>query len=358
VGENYQFAVARFTAADAAQCREYLNFLGSRLVFLIDWNRARKQLRDFLPNDARLRVLRWAAETEVGHRAFLELGGSRLINQAIEANAGSAIHFGDRLSDVLGVSETEFFLRFALRSAAEGMLARQSAALIRDRIGIELSRHFANEERRLLRLAAEHAGLIHELALLAHAAILAAMEGEDGLYRLAARARALEHDADAICQDVHRAVKRRPDHAAFAPLLRDADDAADGLEEAVFPRTTCAQGGSNGELAEELLSVAALLVAMVQAWVRVLAHADHVHDPGTAEDIDDLLTALDQVLALEHQVDDAQRALTTAAIQHAGDFRELHLCTAIGGRLEDAADALKRCSLMVRDQVLEDVLNG
>jgi hypothetical protein len=121
-------------------------------------------LRSFLPNPARVALLRWAAEEEVGHRGFLELGGARLVNQAIEAVAGSAIHFGDRLSDVLGVDEPEAFLRFALRMAAEGLATRQSASLIRDRVRAELARH-SNEERRLLGVAAEQAGLIFEPSL-------------------------------------------------------------------------------------------------------------------------------------------------------------------------------------------------
>ena len=46
-GSPFYMATGRFEAANAAECRGYLEFLGSRLVFLIDWNRARKQLRGF-----------------------------------------------------------------------------------------------------------------------------------------------------------------------------------------------------------------------------------------------------------------------------------------------------------------------
>ncbi len=56
--------------------------------------------------------------------------------------------------------------------------------------------------------------------------------------------------------------------------------------------------------------------------------------------------------------DDAERALAACAFHHAQDFRQLHLFTAIGGRLEAAADALKHASLMLRDHMLEDVING
>ncbi len=76
-GAPFYLATGQMKAADKKGCRDYLEFLGSRLVFLIDWNRARKQLRQFLRGPDRLALLAWAAETEIGHRGFLELGGAQ-----------------------------------------------------------------------------------------------------------------------------------------------------------------------------------------------------------------------------------------------------------------------------------------
>jgi hypothetical protein len=73
---------------------------------------------------------------------------------------------------------------------------------------------------------------------------------------------------------------------------------------------------------------------------------------------EDFLTAIDRVTALEHEADDAERALAACAVHHAKDFRQLHLFTQIGARFEAAADALKHVSLMLRDHVLEDVIDG
>ena len=126
--QPFYLATGRFEAKDADSCCAYLEFLGSRLVFLIDWNHARKQLRGFLRGPDRLALLSWAAETETGHRGFLELGGARLVNQAIEATAGSSMHFGDRLCEVLGDAEALNFLRFVFRTATEGLLSGQSQA--------------------------------------------------------------------------------------------------------------------------------------------------------------------------------------------------------------------------------------
>ena len=97
--------------------------------------------------------------------------------------------------------------------------------------------------------------------------------------------------------------------------------------------------------------------------MKTLAHATHVdHAPGSSpgkqEDVDDFLTAIDRVAALEHEADDAERALTYAAVQDAQDFRHLHLYAEMGSGLEEAADALKRASLFARDHVLGRVLGG
>jgi hypothetical protein len=88
-GSTFFMATGHMEAKDTASCRAYLEFLGSRLVFLIDWNQARKQLRGFLRGPDRVALLSWAGENEIGHRGFLELGGAWLVNQAIEATAGS-----------------------------------------------------------------------------------------------------------------------------------------------------------------------------------------------------------------------------------------------------------------------------
>jgi uncharacterized protein Yka (UPF0111/DUF47 family) len=353
---EFHLVTARFAAADESQCRAYLEFLGSRLVFLIDWNRARKQLRSFLPNAARLALLRWAADQEVGHRGFLELGApASSTRRSRRWPARRSVHFGDRLCDVLGVEETEAFLRFVLRAAAQGLMVRQSASLIRDRVRAELARHLSNEERRLLGFATEHAGLIFELASLARDAILAP-DGEIGCAD--ARARGFEHDADRLVAETWRAVKRRPDCAAFLPLLRAADDAADELEEAAFLLRLLTARPSDDPVLAPLQSLAALLVEAAQEWVKVLAHATHVQDPDSAEALDDLLTGLDRVSVLEHQADDAERLLAEAALRHAADFRDLHIYTALGDKLEAAADALKRSSLLLREEVLGDVLGA
>lgn len=361
----FVLATGRFVASGPPELESYLEFLGSRLVFLIDWNRARRQLRGFLPGSQRLELLLWAAEAEIGHRAFLEVGGARLINEAIEATAGSAVHFGDRLSDVLGVPATLSFLRFVFRTACEGLQARHSRTFIFDRICTELVTHFSNESRRLLRVALDHAGLVFELATLVRDGLQADTLVSGGSERIPALARDFEHDADQLLVQARELVRRRQDQSLLVKLLETADDAADYLEEAAFLVHLLAPTSPAPEPRDALAALAHTLLSAAQEWVKTVANAAHVDRPkwdvrgdGSAfqDDAGDFLAAVDRVAALEHQADDAERALTIAAVQHARDFRQLHLLAEIGGSLEAAADALKRASLMAHEHVLGSLL--
>jgi uncharacterized protein Yka (UPF0111/DUF47 family) len=351
-GAPFYLTTGRIEAADADRCRANLEFLGSRLVFLIDWNRARKQLRGFLRAPDSVALLRSAADAEIGHRGFLELGGARLVNQAIEATAGSSMHFGDRLCDVLGDAEALEFLRFVFQTATEGLLNGLSHGLIRDRILVTLATHFSNEERQLLRLAGDHAGLIFELANLVRDGLTA---GPDGADKRTRRADRFEHDADQLLVAMRKAVRRRPEYAAFIPLLERADDAADELEAAAFLLILDTR---QGKPLESLQILADLLVEASQEWIKALGYASQIGRAASDAETEDFLKAIDRIDALEHQADDAERALAATTVQHAVDFRQLHLFTAVGGKLEAAADALKHASFALREHALEDVIHG
>jgi len=346
-GTPFYMTTGRYEAKDAGNCSAYLEFLGSRLVFLIDWNRARKQLRGFLRGSDRLALLTWAAEQEVGHRGFLELGGAQLVNQAIEATAGSSMHFGDRLCDVLGDAEALKFMRSVFQAATEGLLSGQSQALIHDRIRVTLASHFSNEEQRLLGLAADHAGLIFELASLVRDGLQA---GTHQVAKHARRARRFEHDADHLVIDTRDAVRLRPEYSVYVSLMQVADDAADELEDAAF---LLSLDKLHGKPLDALQTLANLLAEASQEWIKALGHAKQAALAANSLETDDFVASIDRLGALEHQADDAERAVAEAAVKHAEDFRQLHLFAAIGGKLESAADALKRASLILREHVLE-----
>ena len=361
LGLPFQLITGSFEAKDSAELLAYLNFLGSRLVFLIDWNRARKELRSFLRRKDRTALLSWAAEAEVGHRGFLELGGAQLINRAIEDTAGSAIHYGDRLCDVLGDAAALDFLRFVFRAAMEGLREHQSAGLIHDRVRAELQAHLSSEGKRLLQLAAEHAAMIFEIATLARDGFRSIGAGDnDGRFqRLARRAREFEQRADQLVAASLEAVERRPEYTPLFRLLEIADNAADELEEVAFLMELLVASEPGGDVLDALGNLAGSLVEASQEWIKALSHAAYIDKPAVAQDeVRDFLTSIDALVALEHRADDAERALTYSAVQRARDFRQLHIYSKMANSLEEASDALKWAGLKTRDYLLGHVLAG
>ena len=354
-GEPFFLSTGVFEAKDLKQLLAYLDYLGSRLVFLIDWNRARKQLRGLLTGEQRLRLLRWAADSNTGHRGFLELGGARLIWGAVETTAATSIHLGDRLCDVLGEDNAFAFVQFVFKTATEGLLARQSDGLIHDRIRAELLSHLNTAEARLLRIVADHAGLIFEIATAMRDCLFGPRGEATELEKLANRARRWEHEADRLVVEIAESIRRRPELQPFQGLIEAADDAADELEEAAF-LLGLLDTADNHRTVESLQSLGSILADASQEWVKALGHAQHVQRHGLRDDVDDFLTAIDRLAALEHDADAAERDVAVVGLKKATDFRELHVLSEVRQGLGEASDALKRASLLLRDHVLGDVL--
>jgi uncharacterized protein Yka (UPF0111/DUF47 family) len=114
----------------------------------------------------------------------------------------------------------------------------------------------------------------------------------------------------------------------------------------------------HGQPRTDLQSLADLLAEASQEWIKALGNARQIGSAANTADTEDFLTAIDRVATIEHLADDAERRLTATAFRHSNDFRQLHLFSALGGKLEAAADALKHASLILRDYVLETGIDG
>ena len=87
---QYLLATGSYNARNEAELQKFLTHLGSRIVFLIDWNHMRKRLRGFVSKARAIDVLKWAADNDYGHRALIEIGGERALAEAVEYAAGQA----------------------------------------------------------------------------------------------------------------------------------------------------------------------------------------------------------------------------------------------------------------------------
>ena len=74
------------------------------------------------------------------------------------------------------------------------------------------------------------------------------------------------------------------------------------------------------------------------------------------EEVQDFLEAIDRIIGVEHQTDDAHRRARSSILTFSGDFRQWHLITDLADNLEEAADALMRSALILRNYILGEIL--
>ena len=97
---------------------------------------------------------------------------------------------------------------------------------------------------------------------------------------------------------------------------------------------------------DSLESLASILAEASQEWVKALGPAKYVQRHGQRDDVDDFLTAIDRLAALEHDADDAERAVTLVGLKKATDFRELQVLSDVRRGMGEGSDPLKRASLL------------
>jgi len=350
----YHVAVGRCPTPDSERIDRFLEFLGSRLVFLIDWNRARKQLRTLVGKTEAVRLLEWAAAQDVGHMGFLRLGGARAVFEALDFAARGRSHFGQTLDDLLGGDRAERFLQFVLRISTAELLAGRPESLVHDELRAELLRQLRGSSESLLDRVSEHAGLIVEIASSVRDALLALgrSDGQQVAEQLAARCKAWESDADRIVNDVREAARAAPETAYLQQLVQRADDVADDLEETAFLVTLLRRAGVGSPLIAELATLAGRLVAGSQELVKALETVRSLGPGAAREDLRDFLDAIHRIGRIEHETDELKRRVAAELAGGGTSAREIYLTAQSAAGLELAGDHLQHAALYLRDQVL------
>ena len=350
--EPFYLTVACFPATDGDSRQRLLEWIGSRLVFLIDWNKGRKRLRTFVDNDRAIALLGWAAQENIGHRGFLQLGAERLIFDAVEAASGGQVRYGETLSDMLGAERTVDFLKFTLRACAEGLLAGRSESLIRDQIRAELISHFHSREQQMLDLAVDHAGYILHIADLVRGALADWGSGAGDKAEVAQRAKQWERAADEKLMTLRSRAHGKPEALLLCLIVENADDAADDLEEAAYLISLLTQDAPRESLLGPLQDLAGLLVEDAREWVKLLATASRLYLLADREQSDDFLVAADALARLERDTDHAERRVKAALATDPPPVANFFLFASIAQALEQAADDLMRAGFRLHDHML------
>lgn len=357
-GADYVVGTARFDCADPAALDAALEALGARIVFLIDWNRARKRLNRLVAKPLAVAVLAETSQREAGHMGWLLAGAEKLVFDAMEALSPDHFRIGDRLDTVLGAAEAKEFLVETLTLSSQAMRAGQTPALIADQIRLQLARHVARH-RDEFALLGEHAAFCHALAegvrdALAHGheADLAAAQ------KLAERAKAWERKADHLVMRLREQAAANPRWLPFLRLIEEADDAADALEEAAFILSLIAEGhhrGWNAELRGTLSRLADRVLEATQDHVKAVAVARMIDEASLAQDQDEFLAACWRVVNAEKACDLLTREARRLIARHVPDAAALTLGNDFAAALEASTDALLRTGYAMRGLVFKRI---
>ena len=351
-GVAYSVGTAQFDCADDAAVETALEGIGSRIVFLIDWNRARKRLQAFVEKDDAIAILAEVAHLDIGHRAWLQVGGERLIFAAMQACGDGAFRIGDRLDEVIGVADAHAFLAAVMRLACDALRRGQPAALVADETRMLLAQH-VRQRTSEFDLLAEHASYCHSLAQavadgLAHGAERSGAAATE----LAARSKAWERKADHLVMQAREKAERQPRWRPVARLVEQSDDVADALEEAAFLISLIADHhlkGWNDDVRKVLARLAGTVLQATQDQVKALAIARTLGRNAEAVDNDAFLGATWRVLQAERQCDALLRDARRVILGAVQDAPSLMLANDLAGTLELASDRLLAAAYALRD---------
>ena len=351
-GEVFYLVTGRFTAADEAALDGVLESLGSRIVFLIDWNKARKALQTFVSRTSAVGLLNWAAEQEVGHRAFLELGGADLVFEAVRRAATGRAPYGARLDAVLGEAETASFLRRVLRETSEGLSAGRSSRLIRDEIQADLAQRFDTAQSAVLAILVRHLGLSRTLASAEADWLQLGRAGDPAaLAALVGWSKRLEAKADRLTLQAREICTRLQSSGTMRRLVDEVENAMDALDECAFLMSLASPEAP--PTSEALGGLADIVVDCFGELVRAVEAASMLPE-GQRVDAVAALQAIDATVQAERDADAAERASISAVMQSGRDARTLVLGLEIARALETATDFAAHAALALREHVLEE----
>jgi uncharacterized protein Yka (UPF0111/DUF47 family) len=319
LGDDSAFflVTGQYQTDSAADRDAFLAALGAALVFLIDWNKARKLLRSWVAKEDAARILEWAARQRIGHRAFLELGGNELIGTAVRNAAPTRIGFGERLDQALGRSAAVDFLKTAMRVSTEALIAGRSVRQVRDQIEADLVRHLERVDSALLATVLRQVGLAHDMtAVIArHIAALQAGRQADGTL-LKARAGQIERKADRIAIEARKEVTRLNARPIIEQLVDRVEESIDELEQAAFIASLMPPA-TDPALLSALAELCAVATSATEAAASGLAAAVEVPE-GRRADSEDALAAVIRLMDAEHDADARERDVTAQVF--AGGF--------------------------------------
>jgi uncharacterized protein Yka (UPF0111/DUF47 family) len=356
-GKPYYVGKATFLAKKETDLLQALYMVGSRIVFVIDWNRARKRLQHFVCKKVAIKLLTQSAESEYGHMAWLLAGGEKLVYQTMQSVASDAFRIGDRLDEVCGEHATELFLEDLMRMCSAMLLDQQPTSLIADEARMLLV-HVLRKRSFEFDLLADHAAYCHALSQLLSQCLETSTEQTVNSFKVFAdQAKEWEHAADRLLTEARQRAERQPRWQPVVHLLSQSDDVADTLEESIFIISMLTRTPMHS-ITQEVGAVLARLVqatqAAIQDYIKAIQIARDITSDGTSQDTDAFLKVLWQMLRAERHCDELYREARLLIVTHLHDQPvAFGLTSDLAAAIESASDALLSVGHQLRKMVFE-----
>lgn len=353
-GKPYRIGRALLTADDRTHLCRALDGVASQIVFVIDWNRARKQLQFFVSKSLACTILRRAAREGWGHMAWLLAGGKQLVFDAMQSADNELFRVGDRLDEVLGETAAADFLTGLLRIASEILLHQQPVALVADEARLQLLRAVRQRSTEF-DLLAEHVGLCHALG----EALIDALQNGSSWDQQQVNAHVLrsknwERAADHLVINVRQRAERQQRWLPIMSLLIRTDDVADNLEEATFTHALILESGAglSAAVATQIAQLADTTLVAIQDQVSAIEIARQLTAVNAPEDSEAFLQALWRIVRAERLCDDLARKTRRCIVTTLGSApAAMLLANDLTACLEQTSDALLESAYALREML-------
>lgn len=364
INEVYHLIIGSYNAKDQNDLEQYLSFLGSRIVFLIDWNKARKSLTHFLKKQDCIKILKWAADYNYGHRAFLKIGGEQSVYDIIEHTTNAPVRYGQQLDEMLGKERTIQFIKFMLRICSQYLLEGKSEYFIRDVLRVKLAGYFHTTEQEFLQIISDHASLLFEISTGIRDGIIRSRinDNDEFFKRNLYRVKRWETKGDDFVNKLHDITKRSIANISkpFEQIIQRADDSMGFLGESAFLFTLLQNKDDNHhqivyDLFDRILDMNACIY---REYLKSIENAKYVNRGSSQNEIEDFLQSIDKSITLEHAVDEENLSLIKGLVDGIKDFKHFYIFSEIVKNIKRAITSLMIAVLTLRDYTLGNLMTS
>jgi ABC-type proline/glycine betaine transport system ATPase subunit len=92
---------------------------------------------------------------------------------------------------------------------------------------------------------------------------------------------------------------------------------------------------------------------MAQEYLKVLIAAQNIRKDYSRDEMQEFLTAVNRVISLEHECDEALRLTEKTIIFESTDYKELRVYFEIARIIEEATNSLMKSVYIMHDTILE-----